>query len=935
MSKDECPPCAARPNLLNSPPANSQTHTDRSIPKNENPQPRPETRGGGGGGRNPATRALTALTLIAALAALILYVYAAIPANAQSTTDYDTDGDNLIEINTLDQLNAVRWDRDGDGVPAPANTTTYAAAFPGGNIADTSTPYMGCAAACEGYELTADLDFDTDNSGSVGAGDDYPNWTPIGNVVSGYTAEFNGNGHKITDLTISSTGNAGLFGVLSTGGVIRDLGIITPSMSGVNYVGGLASNITGGSEIAASYVLGGTVALSATTGDGVVGGLVGVSRGTIRASYATASVNAGNHATPSSGGLAGRVDGTVIASYAAGAVSRGTGSNSNIGGFAGSVESAVTAITDSYCDTTVHSTTTPCIGSRSPLANTDATTVPGKTAAELQSPTGYTGIYANWRVDVDGDTFPDQPWNFGTTSQYPALKTPTERQADPATDYDADGDNLIEITSQAQLDAVRHDLDGDGLPANVSDYTAYAAVFPAGDLASTGTRMGCASGCAGYELTADLTLTGAWTPIDSILTGYAAEFNGNGYQISGLAVTGVVRAGLFGRLENGGTIRDLGLITPSASGSFFAGGLVGRINSGAEITASYVQGGTVAATAAGGSAGGLAGWNQGVIRAAYATAAVNAGSPTLSNAGGLTGNNGEGGHIIASYAAARVSGAANTGGLAGQTYSASSRITDSYCDNTVQTSTHCVGFQGGGATATSTGYSSEDLKTPTGYTGIYANWNIDLDGAAPATDYPWNFRTATEYPALNTPAQRAAAAAPPPLTPPPPPDPGPGNGGNGGDGGDGGNGGNGGSGTTTDTLPPSLPRSIPPEPARDYDPAADHPEIYNNAEYEMAATCQTHDVDPETGNPRAATVTFDLGSYTGPILLHLSIWANGRYMAYETQGLAQPNLDRNGQKATVRVDTDPAQTRFRLDGRRHGLAANLLLGYADCRSDDP
>ena len=67
-----------------------------------------------------------------------------------------------------------------------------------------------------------------------------------------------------------------------------------------------------------------------------------------------------------------------------------------------------------------------------------------------------------------------------------------------------------------------------------------------------------------------------------------------------------------------------------------------------------------------------------------------------------------------------------------------------------------------------------------------------------------------------------------------------------------------------------MPRAIPPDPERPYDPAADHPENYNKVEYEMAATCETHNVDPETGNPRAATVTFDLGNYTGPVLLHLS-----------------------------------------------------------------
>ena len=53
----------------------------------------------------------------------------------------------------------------------------------------------------------------------------------------------------------------------------------------------------------------------------------------------------------------------------------------------------------------------------------------GKTTAELQAPTGYTGIYAGWLTDLDnadGDndraTGIDDFWDFGTSSQYPALK---------------------------------------------------------------------------------------------------------------------------------------------------------------------------------------------------------------------------------------------------------------------------------------------------------------------------------------------------------------------------------------------------------------------------------------------------------------------------------------------------------------------------------
>ena len=54
----------------------------------------------------------------------------------------------------------------------------------------------------------------------------------------------------------------------------------------------------------------------------------------------------------------------------------------------------------------------------------------GKTTEELQWVTGYTGIYANWDVDLDGDGFGDDPWDFGSSAHYPTLKV----------DWDWDGD---------------------------------------------------------------------------------------------------------------------------------------------------------------------------------------------------------------------------------------------------------------------------------------------------------------------------------------------------------------------------------------------------------------------------------------------------------------------------------------------------------------
>ena len=99
--------------------------------------------------------------------------------DTRTGTDYDADDDQLIEIDSLAKLNAVRWDLDGDGAVAAGNATAYAAAFPGA-AAGMGCPDSGDADAlgnCAGYELTTDLDFDTDGDGST--------WTETGGVVGG------------------------------------------------------------------------------------------------------------------------------------------------------------------------------------------------------------------------------------------------------------------------------------------------------------------------------------------------------------------------------------------------------------------------------------------------------------------------------------------------------------------------------------------------------------------------------------------------------------------------------------------------------------------------------------------------------------------------------------------------------------------------------
>ena len=430
--------------------------------------------------------------------------------------DYDADDDGLIEIVTLAQLDAVRQDLDGDGVPAGAAAGTGAAGTGTASAAGANAPGaaaatgraargasavagataatgtaaargaslagsgasavagasaagsgealapgaavhaaafleaaegMGCpAAGCVGYELAADLDFDTDGSGAAGPGDAFWNggagWRPLGTFDEPFTAVFAGNGRTVSHLFVAGGDNAGLFGMSS--GVIRGVGVVAADVTGSQCAGALAG--LNGGRVEASWSTG------AVTGDSCVGGLVGVNGlwapdgGTFRplAGFVTASWSSAE-ATAEQwvGGLVGYNNGAVAASYAAGAVSATT-EGSGAGGLVGRMGFGQNRITASYATGAVSGpggAVGGLVGHAMPHDRVEASYWDtetsgvtrggggaGRTTAALQEPTGYAGPYASWDVDVDGDGVSDAPWDFGTPGAYPALSV------------DADGD---------------------------------------------------------------------------------------------------------------------------------------------------------------------------------------------------------------------------------------------------------------------------------------------------------------------------------------------------------------------------------------------------------------------------------------------------------------------------------------------------------------
>ena len=333
-------------------------------------------------------------------------------------------------------------------------------------------------------------------------------------------------------------------------------------------------------------------------------------------------------------------------------------------------------------------------------------------------------------------------------------------------------------------------------------------------------------------------------------------------------------AGLFRRVQSGGHIKNVGIINPNirTTDSSYSGGLAGTLRDGGRVDTSNVAGVRIVTTV------------------------------TNANAGWLVGNN-LGGAITTNYAAGPVTGYTHAGnyygGLVGwvalrQITNTPASITLSYCDSGIspQTGSNCIGDTGSNpGVVQATAYTTQELQAPTEYAdSICAGWNLDLslspDGA---NDNPWHFAR--------------GRLLPPPMAPNPR--------------------------HNRLPVPRRLPRSVAAAGNALQPGASDHPEIYENPRHEMTATCDVqYNAD---GAPESSTITFNLGNYRGQVILHLAQW-NGQYFTgHESLDIPMPTFERDGQTATVRVTTNPAQTRFLLDSI--SPTTNLVLDYADCHTE--
>ncbi len=155
-------------------------------------------------------------------------------------------------------------------------------------------------------------------------------------------------------------------------------------------------------------------------------------------------------------------------------------------------------------------------------------------------------------------------------------------------------------------------------------------------------------------------------------TPFSGVLDGNGHTISHLTIIGESYLGLFGQLDNGATISNLGLEAVDVEGTDYCiGALVGE-NSGGSIANCYTSGNISGSW----EVGGLMGYNSyGTVAYCYSTGTVSG----ESRVGGLVGWNES--EITNCYAANKVLGNKHVGGLVGYSdgmFSMSSKITKSY-----------------------------------------------------------------------------------------------------------------------------------------------------------------------------------------------------------------------------------------------------------------
>jgi len=355
-------------------------------------------------------------------------------------------------------------------------------------------------------------------------------------------------------------------------------------------------------------------------------------------------------------------------------------------------------------------------GTATDLTNASPYTAGTPVSVQAVADPGYR--FVNWTAP-DG-TFGNQTATT-TTFTMPAQNVTVTANLAPFAGGSGTGGDPYQIADWHQLHNVRNYMDSYFILVNNLD-----------------------SNTAGYTELANQTANSGkgWQPIgDYTSVNFTGTFDGQGYEIKDLFINRPSEdyVGLFGAVDVGGAVKNVGVVDGTVSGDWYVGGLVGRIDgivsnsySTCNVTGYCVVGGLVGCnygtasncSAAGDVsaswryAGGLAGINQGNVSSCYATGDVTGGGHTV---GGLMGRSDPSGTVDNCYSTGNVSGYTYVGGLMGENRNT---VSNSYSTGKVNGNNGVGGLIGKNDGIVSNAYSTCNVTGSSGVGGL-VGYNSD------------------------------------------------------------------------------------------------------------------------------------------------------------------------------------------------------------------
>ena len=533
-------------------------------------------------------------------------------------------------------------------------------------------------------------------------------WTPIGSEAHPFKGEFDGGGHYVSGVYVSTAREySGLFGYVyaqkpdvndeddSTEEIftpnppvmIHDLTVKDANIAGLDNTGGICGYIHYG--IIKNCSFSGTVTATGNSVGGIcgyafnfsritqcsssgsitgamrVGGIVGYSYAStqIVECYSTCAVRSNANVNGNSGGIVGSfVSSTLKGCYFMGSI---TGPK-NIGGVIG--YNSYSTIISCYVIGGISST----------IGNADT----------VHAIAGYTlgGQYYNCYYCPDSTVVEDSNGVARTIDdmkKFSFIRELNENANSFSYDYMVINNGLPVLVFMLETSVWSGGVDRPAQDSSgwyiisTPDNLAWFAGLVNGTLA--GVDQNTAAKARVTEnlllnifITDDTSLTNTWTPIGSEASPFTGTFNGNGYNIAGVYVNGTKNQGLFGYVGTGGSVSNVVMLDGSVNGTENVGGVAGY-NKGT-ITSSCNDGAVSGQKAV----GGIAGYNTGTIQECYNVGTIKCVYENGSQVGGIVGYNTRA-KVDRCFNDGFVTGVANSshyGGIAG--YNAGDGVYNSY-----------------------------------------------------------------------------------------------------------------------------------------------------------------------------------------------------------------------------------------------------------------